>query len=73
LKALLGLSLISQLLVLGASASRVEAQAGDMFPNKAEALKRAKQLKCSGAFAMGSQWMPSQDLARYEQAIKKQP
>jgi hypothetical protein len=36
-------------------------------------LKRAKQLKCSGAFAMGSQWMPCKDLQSYEQAIKKQP
>jgi hypothetical protein len=73
LKTLLKLSLMATLAVLGTTASPVQAQTGDMFPNKAAALKRAKELKCSGAFAMGSQWMPCKDLQSYEQAIKKQP
>ncbi len=33
---------------------------------RAAAEKRAQQLKCSGAFAMGDQWMPCQDLSSYE-------
>jgi uncharacterized protein (DUF305 family) len=36
---------------------------------RAAAEKRAQQLKCSGAFAMGDQWMPCQDLSSYEKAI----
>jgi hypothetical protein len=73
LKALLVWGLIMPVLVVCAAGSTVKAQAGDMFPTKADALKRAKELKCSGAFAMGTQWMPCKDLDSYEQAIKKQP
>jgi hypothetical protein len=40
-----------------------------MFAIRAAAEKRAQQLKCSGAFAMGEQWMPCQDLSCYEKAI----
>ena len=29
-----------------------------MFPTKAAAERRAKELKCQGAFAMGGMWMP---------------
>ena len=48
------------------------AQANDMFPNRQGALLRAKQLQCSGAFAMGEQWMPCKDFASYEKAVAKQ-
>jgi len=48
------------------------AQANDMFPTKAAAEKRAKELKCSGAFAMGSEWMPCKDFDVYEKAVKKE-
>jgi hypothetical protein len=48
------------------------AQANDMFPTKAAAEKRAKELKCSGAFAMGSEWMPCKNFDVYEKAIKKE-
>jgi hypothetical protein len=40
-----------------------------MFATRAAAEKRAQQLKCSGAFAMGEQWMSCQDLSCYEKAI----
>jgi hypothetical protein len=40
-----------------------------MFATRAAAEQRAQQLKCSGAFAMGDQWMPCQDLNSYEKAI----
>ncbi|MFM8258560.1 MAG: DUF3721 domain-containing protein [Vulcanococcus sp.] len=50
----------------------VYAQANDMFPSKAAAEKRAKELKCSGAFAMGSDWMPCKDFATYEKAVKQE-
>lgn len=48
------------------------AQANDMFPTKASAEKRAKELKCSGAFAMGKEWMPCKDFDAYEKAIRKE-
>ncbi|MFN7898030.1 MAG: DUF3721 domain-containing protein [Cyanobacteriota bacterium] len=41
----------------------------DVFATRAAAEKRAQQRKCSGAFAMGEQWMPCQDLSCYEKAI----
>ena len=43
-----------------------------MFPTKAAAEKRAKELKCSGAFAMGSDWMPCKSFDVYEKAVKKE-
>jgi hypothetical protein len=48
------------------------AQANDMFPTKDAALKRATELKCSGAFAMGKEWMPCKDFAAYENAVRKE-
>lgn len=50
----------------------VSAQAYDMFPSKAAAEKRAKELKCSGAFAMGKEWMPCQNFAAYQKAVSKE-
>lgn len=50
--------LLAPLILDLTAATRVQAQANDMFPTKAAALQRARQLKCAGAFAMGSQWMP---------------
>ncbi|MFM7634705.1 MAG: DUF3721 domain-containing protein [Cyanobacteriota bacterium] len=59
-------------LLIGAGASvPVQAQANDMFPTKAAAEQRAKQLRCSGAFSMGSEWMPCKDLAADQQAVRK--
>jgi len=60
------------LLIVAASLTPAQAQANDMFPTKAAAEQRAKQLKCSGAFAMGQEWMPCKDFATYDQAIRKQ-
>ena len=48
------------------------AQAHDMFPSKAAAEQRAKELKCSGAFAMGKEWMPCQNFDVYEKAVSKE-
>jgi hypothetical protein len=47
------------------------AQDNDMFPTKAAALQRAKELKCTGAFAMGNEWMPCKDFGTYEKAVRK--
>jgi hypothetical protein len=59
-------------LMLGMSvAKRVHAQPHDMFPTKAAALQRAKQLKCAGAFAMGPHWMPCKDLDAYNKAVRR--
>jgi hypothetical protein len=48
------------------------AQANDMFPSKAAAEQRAKALKCSGAFAMGKEWMPCQNFDVYQKAVSKE-
>jgi hypothetical protein len=53
------------------SAGVVRAQANDMFPSKAAAEKRAKELQCSGAFAMGKEWMPCQNFELYQKAISR--
>ena len=66
------LALITPLAVFALGFQAVHAQANDMFPSKAAAEKRAKDLKCSGAFAMGSDWMPCKNFEAYEKAIKKE-
>jgi len=65
------LAFTAPLAVLALGLNAVHAQANDMFPTKAAAEKRAKQLKCSGAFAMGSEWMPCKNFDAYEKAVKK--
>jgi hypothetical protein len=52
--------------------SAVSAQAFDMFPSKAAAEKRAKELKCSGVFAMGKDWMPCRNFDEYQKAVSKE-
>ena len=44
-----------------------------MFATKAEAEQRAAQLKCKGAFAMGSQWMPCANERALHDALQKAP
>lgn len=56
-------------LLLGAG--EVRAQANDMFPTRQAAASRARQLQCSGVFAMGDQWMPCRDLPSYEKAVAR--
>ena len=63
--------LIAPLILGMAAATRLAAQANDMFATKAAALQRARQLKCAGAFAMGQQWMPCKDLEAYEKAVRQ--
>ena len=62
--------LLSAGLALAAGAAR--AQANDMFPSKAEAEQRAKELRCSGAYAMGKEWMPCKNFAVYQKAVSKE-
>ncbi len=69
--AFLRLSLYVRILLSTVTATRVQAQANDMFPTKAAALLRAKELKCAGAFAMGNQWMPCKDFDAYEKAVRQ--
>jgi hypothetical protein len=54
---------------VGLAASVAHAQANDMFPSKAAAEKRARELQCSGAFAMGKEWMPCQNFDVYQKAV----
>ena len=70
MKVALGMMASLVLLTLGIDVAH--AQANDMFPTKAAAEKRAKELQCSGAFAMGSEWMPCKTFDAYEKAIKKE-
>jgi hypothetical protein len=67
------LPIVASLLASTSLLSNVYAQSNDMFPTKAAAEKRAKELKCSGAFSMGGEWMPCKDLDTYEKTSKKQP
>lgn len=60
------------LLLSALLAPPVLAHVNDMFPTKAAALKRAKEVKCTGAFAMGKDWMPCRDFATYEKAVRKE-
>jgi len=48
------------------------AQANDMFASKAAAEQRAKELKCSGTFEMGKDWMPCQNFDGYQKAVSKE-
>jgi hypothetical protein len=65
------LGLIAPLASFALGLNVVNAQANDMSPTKAAAEKRAKQLKCSGAFAMGSQWMPCANERAFHAALQK--
>ncbi len=63
-------ALTAAALMLAAGAAWAQTQASsDMFATRAAAEKRAQELKCSGAFAMGDQWMPCKDLGSYEKAV----
>jgi hypothetical protein len=42
-----------------------------MFATKAEAEQRAAELKCKGAFAMGSLWMPCANERALHDALQK--
>jgi hypothetical protein len=57
---------------VGLAASVAHAQANDMFPSKAAAEKRARELQCSGTFAMGKEWMPCQNFDMYLKAVARE-
>lgn len=56
--ALWRLLMISALATSPLLASSAHAHMRGMYATKAEAEKRAAELKCKGAFAMGTMWMP---------------
>ena len=43
-----------------------------MFKTKQEAEQRAAELKCKGAFAMGSLWMPCANMQDLHKAMDKE-
>ncbi len=49
-----------------------EAHMKGMFKTKQEAEQRAAELKCKGAFAMGSLWMPCSNEQDLHKALQKQ-
>ena len=63
---------LAALALLSLSSRPALAQTNDMVPTKAAAEQRAKQLKCTGAFAMGDAWMPCKNYEAYGQASKHQ-
>jgi hypothetical protein len=65
------LGLIAPMVALVLGFEAAYAQANVIIPIKAAAEKRAKDLKCSGAFAMGSEWKPCTRFEAYAKARKK--
>ena len=51
------------------SVTAQEHQIQDMYPSKAGADKRDKELKCTGDFKMGGDWMPCKSMGDYEKSI----
>jgi Protein of unknown function len=66
------LGLIAHLAVPVLGLAAAHAQTNDMFATRAAAEKRAKELRCSGAFAMGSEWMPCKSFKAYERTVNKE-
>jgi hypothetical protein len=66
------LGLFAPLGLFTVSVGAAHAQANDMFPTKAAAEQRAKELKCSGAFAMGGEWMPCANERSLHGALQKE-
>ncbi|MFM7264774.1 MAG: DUF3721 domain-containing protein [Cyanobium sp.] len=63
---------IAGLLVAGTwKPSPAAAHVKGMYATKAEAEKRAAELKCKGAFAMGSAWMPCANERALHEALQK--
>ena len=53
-------------------ASAQSHQMQDMYPSKAGADQRDKDLKCTGDFKMDGDWMPCKNVADYEKSVNKQ-
>lgn len=53
-------------------APSAEAHMRGMFATKAEAEKRAAQLKCKHTFAMGNMWMPCANERALHDALQKE-
>ena len=62
---------MAPMIIAIATAPFASAQSNDMFQTKGAAEKRAKELKCTGSFAMGSEWMPCTNVEAYEKALKQ--
>jgi len=62
-------------LLIGGSWCVAPAQAHmrGMFATKAEAEKRAAELRCKGVFAMGAMWMPCANERAFHDALQKVP
>ena len=53
------------------AAQPVQAHMRGMYATKAEAEKRAAELKCKGSFAMGSLWMPCANERALHDALQR--
>ncbi|MFM8675329.1 MAG: DUF3721 domain-containing protein [Vulcanococcus sp.] len=64
--------MLSALLVAGLwHPAPAHAHMRGMFSTKAEAEKRAAELKCKGVFAMGNMWMPCANERALHDALQK--
>jgi hypothetical protein len=54
------------------SATAQERPMQDMYPSKAAADRRDKQLKCTADFKMAGGWMPCKSMGEYEKSINKE-
>ncbi|MCP9915577.1 DUF3721 domain-containing protein [Cyanobium sp. ATX 6F1] len=61
---------VAALVLLGANGA--QAQANDMFPTRSTAETHARELRCSGSFAMGREWMPCASFEAYQKAVSKE-
>jgi hypothetical protein len=67
------IALLAPIFVFGIlSALPAAAHMKGMYDTKAEAEKRAAQLKCKGAFQMGDMWMPCASERSLHDALQRQ-
>lgn len=68
---MLGAAILAPLVLLLLPLEPASAHMRGMYATKAEAEKRAAELKCKGAFAMGSLWMPCANERALHDALQK--
>lgn len=63
--------MMAPLVIAAAHLQTAKAHMRGMYDTRAEAEKRAAELKCKGAFAMGSMWMPCANERALHDALQK--
>lgn len=68
---MLGAAILAPFVLLLLPLEPASAHMRGMYATKAEAEKRAAELKCKGVFAMGSLWMPCANERALHDALQK--